>query len=123
VRSLLERVAAFAGVEPEAVIECLFNRYEQDAVIQPHFDKPVFEHVIGVSLGAPNEMQFVAEGADPAGTIAVPLEPRAAYVLAGDARHVYQHSLPPQQGTRYSITFRTLTEQGEKLRAQIGATL
>ena len=38
----------------------------------------------------------------------VDLPPRSAYVLAGEARTKWQHSLPPTRGLRYSITFRTL---------------
>ena len=36
------------------------------------------------------------------------LVPRSAYLLAGDARSRYEHSIPPVAEQRYSITFRTL---------------
>jgi DNA oxidative demethylase len=42
----------------------------------------------------------------------VPLPPRSLYVLAEDARYVWQHSLPPMRGTRYSITFRSFSAEG-----------
>jgi alkylated DNA repair dioxygenase AlkB len=36
------------------------------------------------------------------------LEPRSIYVIRGPARWQYQHSIPPVENLRYSITFRTL---------------
>jgi len=36
------------------------------------------------------------------------LERRSIYVLRGPARWRFQHSIPPVQELRYSITFRTL---------------
>jgi alkylated DNA repair dioxygenase AlkB len=41
----------------------------------------------------------------------VTLEPRSGYVLAGDARRSWEHSIPPTKELRYSITFRTLRER------------
>jgi len=48
-------------------------------------------------------------------TGAVMLEPRSAYVLTGEARQQWQHSIPPLRAPRYSVTFRTLRvrERGE----------
>jgi alkylated DNA repair dioxygenase AlkB len=40
--------------------------------------------------------------------LSLDLEPRSAYVLRGDARWRWQHSIPPTKALRYSITFRTL---------------
>ena len=36
------------------------------------------------------------------------LEPRSVYVLAGDARSVWQHSIPAADALRHSITFRSV---------------
>lgn len=109
-RAIAEKAAAFAGLGYDDIAECLLNRYEPGAVIQPHLDKPVWEHVIGVSLGVPATMMFrhpVSGEGRP-----VELPPRSMYLLAGDARHIWQHSLPPMQGTRYSITFRSFSAEG-----------
>ena len=32
------------------------------------------------------------------------------YMMSGDSRQVWQHSIPPVEAARYSITFRTLRE-------------
>jgi alkylated DNA repair dioxygenase AlkB len=109
-RAIADKAAAFAGLVYKDFAECLLNRYEPGAVIQPHLDKPVWEHVVGVSLGVPTTMVF----REPASGEERPVElpPRSIYVLAGDARHVWQHSLPPMQGTRHSITFRSFSAEG-----------
>jgi alkylated DNA repair dioxygenase AlkB len=39
------------------------------------------------------------------------VQPRSAYLLRGDARWDWQHSIPPVDELRYSVTFRTLVER------------
>src|SRR5258705_13982800 len=36
--------------------------------------------------------------------------PRSIYILEGEARTMWQHSIPPLDALRYSLTFRTLAE-------------
>ena len=38
----------------------------------------------------------------------IELRPRSAYLITGEARQAYEHSIPPVASLRYSITFRTL---------------
>jgi DNA oxidative demethylase len=109
-RAIADKAAALAGLTYDDFAECLLNRYEPGAVIQPHLDKPVWEHVIGVSLGVPATMVF--RHPDSGEERPVELPPRSIYMLADDARYVWQHSLPPMRGTRYSITFRTFSAEG-----------
>jgi alkylated DNA repair dioxygenase AlkB len=42
------------------------------------------------------------------GQLAIELVPRSAYVLQGDVRWHWQHSIPATPGERYSVTFRSL---------------
>ena len=37
------------------------------------------------------------------------LEPRSVYLLSGEARRDWEHSIAPMGSLRYSITFRTRT--------------
>jgi hypothetical protein len=37
-------------------------------------------------------------------------EARSAYLLSGPARSVWEHSIPPVDELRYSITFRNLRD-------------
>ena len=64
--------------------------------------------VVGVSLGAPARLRLRrAEGSGYV-THAQELAPRSAYVLGGESRSLWQHTLSPLKGLRYSLTFRTL---------------
>jgi alkylated DNA repair dioxygenase AlkB len=121
-RAIAETAAAFAGAAPEDFAECLLNRYEPGAIIQPHFDKPCWEKVIGISLGAAVTMEFRRQVGDDDWEYApIELPPRSMYLLADDTRYVWQHSLPPVAAMRWSITFRTFSEEGIRLRDRVAS--
>jgi alkylated DNA repair protein (DNA oxidative demethylase) len=115
-RPLVERCASAAGVEPATLQQLMVARYPEGATIGWHRDAPMFgSPVIGVSLLSRCEMRFRrALTAKEEGkrrkfeTYAVLLEPRSLYILAGDARTKWQHSIPATPSLRYSITMRTL---------------
>lgn len=110
---LRERVGEFAGIAPEALVESVVTEYSPGAPIGWHRDVPQFEIVIGVSLGGPARMRlkpYRAEGKQ----VSVILEPRSAYILRGDARWKFQHSIPAVRELRYSITFRSLRAKTER---------
>ena len=53
-------------------------------------------------------MRFRRYPPSPGGAIhTLQLAPRSAYILRGEARWGWQHSVAPTPGLRYSITFRT----------------
>ncbi len=106
-----------AGIELDLFAECLLNRYEPGAIIQRHLDKPVWNHVAGVSLGGTSTMVF--EKDDDSDRIEVVLKPRSIYAMTGDARYRYTHELLPSEETRWSITFRSLSKLGERQRDNI----
>ena len=106
------KAARFAGLRPEELVQALLIRYDPGAGIGWHRDRPVFEHVLGISLGAPVTMRFRRRrhgGFDRASAI---LTPRSIYHLSGEARREWEHSIPPMAVTRWSITFRSLSEKG-----------
>ncbi len=107
-RELRVPVAAFAGVSPEALPHVLVTEYEAGAAIGWHRDKGVFEIIVGVSLLAP--CTFRLRRARPSGwdRVNVTAEPRSAYILAGESRTVWEHSIPPVDALRYSVTYRSL---------------
>lgn len=115
-RDVLGRAAAFAGIEPQQVIQCLLLRYDPGSIIQPHCDMPAWGHVMGLSLGAPVTMEFIKETADDRESIAVELPPRSIYLQTGEARNVYQHSIPAVTQTRWGITFRDFSEEGLRMK-------
>ncbi|RYG94638.1 MAG: alpha-ketoglutarate-dependent dioxygenase AlkB, partial [Alphaproteobacteria bacterium] len=44
------RAAQFAGLQPDDLVQALLIRYDPGAGIGWHKDRPVFEHVVGISL-------------------------------------------------------------------------
>ena len=108
---LREQVGALAGVDSAALTEVLVTEYPAGAAIGWHRDAPQFGVVIGVSLLSACRMRFQRGRGSERHTRAVMLEPRSAYVLGGEARQQWQHSIPAMRAPRYSITFRTLRTQ------------
>ncbi|HET8635378.1 MAG TPA: alpha-ketoglutarate-dependent dioxygenase AlkB [Acidobacteriaceae bacterium] len=105
---LLARVAEFAGCEREAFRQVGVNEYRPGAAIGWHKDKPQFGIVVGVSLLAPATMRLRRAESGRWTRISHIVLPRSVYVLSGEARSQWEHSIPPVSDLRYSITFRTL---------------
>ncbi|THD35084.1 MAG: alpha-ketoglutarate-dependent dioxygenase AlkB [Sphingomonas sp.] len=116
---LRNRAATFAGVEPCDVAQCLLIRYDPGAGIGWHRDRPAYGHVIGVSLGAPAAMRFRRRVGGGFERASLPLDPRGAYHLCGEARHDWEHSIAEMERTRHSITFRTLSGEGRRRAASL----
>lgn len=51
--------------------------------------------------------------------VELPVEPRSAYLLTGDARHEWEHRITPGAQLRFSITFRTLSQLGRRKAAAL----
>ncbi|WP_422060828.1 alpha-ketoglutarate-dependent dioxygenase AlkB [Sphingopyxis sp.] len=102
------RAAAFAGLDPDALEQALIIHYGIGAGIGWHKDRPVFEHVIGLSLGAPATMRFRRRTLTGFERATAYLEPRSIYHMQGEARDDWEHSIAPMQVPRWSITFRSL---------------
>ncbi len=105
---LRARAAAFAGLAAEALEHALLIRYAEGAGLGWHRDRPVFGDVIGISLLAPAPLRFRRRQREKWERFTLIAEPRSAYLLRGEARSVWEHSLPPVAALRYSVTFRTL---------------
>ena len=109
---LRAKTAEFAGLQPDELAQALLIRYDPGAGIGWHRDRPVFEHVLGISLGAPATMRFRRRrpgGFDRASAV---LMPRSIYRLTSEARHQWEHSIAPMEVTRWSVTFRSLSAKG-----------
>jgi alkylated DNA repair protein (DNA oxidative demethylase) len=102
------RAAKLAGHEPEELVEILVQRYPEGSTIGWHRDAPAFGTVVGVSLGGSSRLRFQRGKRENRRVWELPLEPRSGYVLSGEARRSWEHSIPPTKELRYSITFRTL---------------
>lgn len=107
----LRRVAArFAGLEPEELQHVLVTEYSPGAAIGWHRDKAVFGQIVGISLLAPCTFRLRRALGEKWERVKLLAEPRSAYLLSGPARSEWEHSIPPVDSLRYSITFRNLID-------------
>ena len=108
------KAADFADVAPHDFVHVLLARYDPGAGIGWHRDRPVFEDVVGVSLGSPATMRFRQRTQTGFRRASLLLQPRSADLLRGEVRHEWEHSIAPGEQLRFSITFRTLSELGRR---------
>lgn len=108
-RNLADRAAAVADVAPALLEQFLVARYPPGATIGWHRDAPMFgTPVVGISLGADCRMKFRRRRDDDWLVHTLHLERRSLYVIGGEARRNWQHSIPPHREERVSITVRVL---------------
>ncbi|MBS0479933.1 MAG: alpha-ketoglutarate-dependent dioxygenase AlkB [Proteobacteria bacterium] len=110
---LRERAAAFAGLAPGQLAQALVIRYDPGAGIGWHRDRPVFEHVAGISLGAPAVLRLRRRTPGGFERAAMPLAPRSIYHLSGPARREWEHGIAAHAALRWSVTFRSLSGRGK----------
>ena len=104
-----DRAAAFAGLEADALVQTLLIRYDPGAGIGWHKDRPSFDEVVGISLGARCDLRLRRRRPGGFDRLSIPLPPCSAYHLSGEARRDWEHSIAPMGETRWSITFRSLS--------------
>jgi alkylated DNA repair dioxygenase AlkB len=115
-----ERAAAFAELEADEFAHALVARYDPGAGIGWHRDRDVFENVVGISLGAPATLRFRQRLPSGFRRASLEVAPGSAYLLSGEARHDWEHSIAPGEQLRFSITFRTLSDKGRRAAAEQG---
>jgi alkylated DNA repair dioxygenase AlkB len=111
---LCKRAADFAGLEPAALEHVLLIEYRPGAGIGWHRDRPQFGDVIGISLLAPCTFRLRRKAGARWERRSFTAEARSAYLLRGPSRTDWEHSIPPLEVLRYSVTFRTLRESAQK---------
>jgi DNA oxidative demethylase len=93
-------------------------RYDPGAGIGWHQDRSVFDRVVGVSLNSPANLRFRQRTDVGFRRFSLAVEPRSAYLLSGEARHEWEHSIVPGEALRFSITFRTMSYLGRRKAAE-----
>jgi alkylated DNA repair dioxygenase AlkB len=116
---LRQRAASFGGLQPTDLVHVLLARYDPGAGIGWHRDRDVFENVVGISLAAPATLRFRQRTATGFRRANLEVQPRSAYLLSGEARHDWEHSISPGASLRFSITFRTLSDKGRRIAQEI----
>lgn len=114
-RAVKARAARFAGIADADLVQTLLIRYDPGAGIGWHRDRPVFEHVVGISLGSATTLRFRRRTPKGFDRLSVPLAARSIYHLSGEARHEWEHSIAGMDTCRWSITFRSLSSKGIQL--------
>jgi alkylated DNA repair dioxygenase AlkB len=97
------------------LVHVLVSEYQAGTPIGWHRDKPHYGIVAGVSLGSRARMRFRPlpppsewTRVDPKTLIVLDLEPRSIYLMRGEIRWQWHHSILPTKALRYSVTMRTL---------------
>jgi alkylated DNA repair dioxygenase AlkB len=105
------KLRAEAGFIHPDLAQVLVTEYAPGAPIGWHKDRPFFRDVMGLSLAS--ACSFRLRKSLAAGKwqrVSVDLAPRSAYFLSGPARWEWEHSIPPVETLRYSLTFRNLRQ-------------
>jgi alkylated DNA repair dioxygenase AlkB len=111
---LRQLAAEFAGIGAGALRHALVTEYQPGAAIGWHSDRPIFKDVIGVSLLSPRRLRFRRRTGATWQRQSLIIEPRSAYLLRGEVREAWEHSIPPVENLRYSVTFRSLRSSTAK---------
>lgn len=110
-RSLAEirnRIALWARIPPQSLSNALVSKYEAGAPIGWHRDQPPYSAIFGISLGSDCHFRLRKREGTGWKRFTQIAAARSVYMMSGSARSNWQHSIPPVESLRYSITFRTI---------------
>jgi alkylated DNA repair dioxygenase AlkB len=108
---LRDKAAAFAELEPSSLQQALVTEYAPGAGIGWHRDRPHYGDIIGISLLVPCTFRLRLKTGNTWQRSALAAAPRSAYILSGGSRETWEHSIPPLDQLRYSVTFRTMRQK------------
>jgi alkylated DNA repair dioxygenase AlkB len=106
--ALRDELAPQVDLAPDLFQAALLIRYDPGAGIGWHRDRPQYDKVLGLSLSAPCVLRLRRRTPSGFDRQSVDLPPRSLYLLSGEVRHEWEHSIVPLDVTRRSITFRTV---------------
>jgi alkylated DNA repair dioxygenase AlkB len=101
------RVETFGGSNTR-IQQVLCTEYDVGVGIGWHRDKPHFDRIFGLSLGATCKLRFRRPASTKFERFTLEAKARSIYMMSGEARSVWEHSIPAVEAKRYSITFRTM---------------
>jgi alkylated DNA repair dioxygenase AlkB len=70
----------------------------------------MFEDIIAISFSSPCVLRFRRKQGTGWQRAAKDVRPRSAYLLRGQSRRDWEHSVPPVDRLRYSVRFRNFVE-------------
>jgi alkylated DNA repair dioxygenase AlkB len=106
--AIARKVESFGELPPGSVRHVLCTDYDVGVGIGWHRDRPHFDKVFGISLGSACRFRFRRRKGDGWERSTLNAEPRSIYLMDGEARREWEHSIPPVEQHRWSITFRTM---------------
>jgi len=106
-RPIIREVETFGGPSTR-IAQVLCTEYDTGVGIGWHRDKPHFGRVFGLSLGSACKFRFRRRAGEKWQRFTLDAAPRSLYMMSGDSREVWEHSIPAVAQPRYSITFRTM---------------
>jgi alkylated DNA repair dioxygenase AlkB len=107
---LRARVAYFAGLRPDEFEQVLVSEYMPGTPIGWHQDRAHYAKIVGVSLLSSANFRLRRRVGDNWQRASQIVEAQSAYLMEGEARSLWQHSIPAVIALRYSLTFRTMRE-------------
>lgn len=107
---LIEQVEEYGGPGTQ-IAQVLCTEYDVGVGIGWHRDKPHFERIFGLSLGSSCKFRFRRKVDDRWPRYTLEAAPRSLYLMSGESRRIWEHSIPSVEAPRYSITFRTMADQ------------
>lgn len=116
--SVRDRAAAIACVEASTLEQAIIWKYPPHVGIGWHVDHRDYGPVIcGVSLGASATLRLQRGDEE----VRQPLANGSLYVLRDEARYIWKHKVDGNAFERFSITFRSMREDGGPPRYPGGA--
>jgi alkylated DNA repair dioxygenase AlkB len=110
-KDIIARVACKLNIPPSEFVELLLTEYEPGTVINWHRDAPPFNKIAGISLCSDCTFKlrpYAKHKRSRAALRSFTVERRSLYVMEGEAREQWEHSIAPVKDLRYSITLRSL---------------
>lgn len=111
--TLIEKASGLIPAKPGEIAELLVTEYPQGSVINWHRDAPPFHTIAGISLLSDCLFKFRPHDKAKQGRRSIftlPVSRRSMYIISGQSRTDWEHSIAPVQHQRYSITLRTLVD-------------
>jgi len=113
-KPVILKAAAQLQIPAEKFEKVLLTEYGEGHVINWHRDAPVFEKIAGISLLS--DCTFKLRPYDKSKQMRSSVksfiaERRSLYLMEGEAKENWEHSIAPVKSIRYSITIRTLHER------------
>ena len=120
--SVIGSVEKFGELPAGSVQQVLCTEYDAGVGIGWHRDKPHFDKIFGISLRASCKFRFRRSAGDKWERFTLTAEPRSLYMMSGESRQVWEHSIPAVEERRYSITFRTMKADVAGIRSRSRGT-